>query len=519
MLNGHLKVKLSGDAVSILMDGWCDKRVSASSWGSDGLALSTPEFRATLILLDGAMPAVFDELVSSGDLPNIGRIVLETGESVPATTSFPSTTGVAYLPFLTGCYPGSCNVPGIRWLDSERYQGDWWKGRQHVRSYCSHQGPLLNSDLPEAMPSLFDIEQSSVVLCSPFTRNLTQQRIRTSLARAALGSTAHFARTYKWLDRAVARDLATVARERFRFVFAVFPGVDGLAHSYDPKHPKVLNLYREFDSAIGSYARSGGVDGEHLLVIVSDHGMSRIDRHTDVSVELERRGLRVLRHPLIWRRNPQLAVMVSGNASAQVYLQPGVSRTHRWSIPAIEDGVVKGIPSDLVEWLANLEGIALVAGVDDEDVVVVSRAGRARLTDLGNGDIGYMPETADVLELGGSTIAKHERDWLADSISGRFPDSPMQLIQLFRSSRTGDLVVSASEHADLREDWELPEHRSGHGALTHDHMRCLVAANRELAGPMRSVDVFPAILNHLGHEIPAGIDGCYSGSSVVPQPI
>jgi hypothetical protein len=139
------------------------------------------------------------------------------------------------------------------------------------------------------------------------------------------------------------------------------------------------------------------------------------------------------------------------------------------------------------------------------------------LTDLGDGKIRYVPESADVLELGDSPITKHEREWLAASIAGRFPDSPMQLIQLFRSSRTGDLVLSASEHADLREDWEIPEHRSGHGGLTHDHMRCLVATNSKLTGPLRSVDIFPAILNHLGHEIPAGIDGRYSGSSVVPQ--
>jgi hypothetical protein len=38
-------------------------------------------------------------------------------------------------------------------------------------------------------------------------------------------------------------------------------------------------------------------------------------------------------------------------------------------------------------------------------------------------------------------------------------------------------------------------------------MRCLLATDRPLAGPMRTVDVFPLMVEHLGFEVPAGIDG------------
>jgi len=280
-----------------------------------------------------------------------------------------------------------------------------------------------------------------------------------------------------------------------------------LAHSYDPSHPKVLELYREFDNTIGRYVAAGGLDGDHLMAIVSDHGLTRIKRHTDVATVLQDRGFRVLRHPTIWRKNPQLAVMVSGNASAQLYLEPGVSRTHRWSIPSIEAGQVSGIPGGLVKDLAELEGVAIVIGVDGADVVVVSHDGRARLVDLGDGQISYNPETADVLELGASACTKHEREWLADSIDGRFPDSPAQLLQLFRSARAGDLVLSATEHSDLRQEWEHPEHLSGHGGLSREDMRCVVATNRPREGPMRTADVFGVIVDHLGHVVPGGIDG------------
>ena len=40
------------------------------------------ERRATLFIMDGARPDVFDYLAARGDLPNISRYVLERGGSV-----------------------------------------------------------------------------------------------------------------------------------------------------------------------------------------------------------------------------------------------------------------------------------------------------------------------------------------------------------------------------------------------------------------------------------------------------
>jgi len=69
------------------------------------------------------------------------------------------------------------------------------------------------------------------------------------------------------------------------------------------------------------------------------------------------------------------------------------------------------------------------------------------------------------------------------------------------------LVVSAAPGFDLRDEWEIPELRAGHGSLLADHMLCLSAISKPVRGPMRSVDVFPMVLDHLGHPVPANIDG------------
>src|SRR5438477_475406 len=73
--------------------------------------------RAFFLLLDGARPDVFQALLGDGDLPNVARHVIERGGLATATTVFPSVTGVAYATYVTGCYPRSTNLPGVKWLD------------------------------------------------------------------------------------------------------------------------------------------------------------------------------------------------------------------------------------------------------------------------------------------------------------------------------------------------------------------------------------------------------------------
>ena len=82
--------------------------------------------RTIVLLADGARADVIDELATQGKLPNISAHIIEPGAKLDAVTVFPSTTGPAYFPFLTGCTPGACNVPGIRWFDKTKFKGLGW---------------------------------------------------------------------------------------------------------------------------------------------------------------------------------------------------------------------------------------------------------------------------------------------------------------------------------------------------------------------------------------------------------
>jgi len=261
------------------------------------------EARAVLVLIDGARADVLRELLGRGDLPNLARWVIEPGGLAVGTTVFPSTTGVAYIPFLFGRYPGSVGVPGIRWLDRARAARGWREQWRAARSYCGVQGGLLNSDIAPA-PSLFDLVPDSIAICTPLTRGLAAGAHRIPTRRVVLGAAAHYIGTYPVLDRAVARAWLDAADEAWRFLFVVFPGVDGISHLKDPLHPAVLESYRLVDRALGDFVARVRRRGEELpaFFVVSDHGMTVMRDHSDVAVQLERDGIPTLRHPAhVWR--------------------------------------------------------------------------------------------------------------------------------------------------------------------------------------------------------------------------
>ena len=103
---------------------------------------------------------------------------------------------------------------------------------------------------------------------------------------------------------------------------------------------------------------------------------------------------------------------------------------------------------------------------------------------------------------------KSAEDLLCLTIDTARPDAAVQLEQLFRAERAGDLLISARQGYDLRGRWEVPEHKSTHGALVPPQMHVPVIINHPIApGPLRTSDVFATVLRLLGKEPPEGIDG------------
>jgi hypothetical protein len=169
---------------------------------------------------------------------------------------------------------------------------------------------------------------------------------------------------------------------------------------------------------------------------------------------------------------------------------------------------LKRAMTELTDWLLEAPAVDIVGTRQpDGRVRVDSRRGSAILGES-EGTITYELLTTD--PFGYATIPNeldHESALQITAASGH-PDGLLQLAQIFRSARTGDVVVSATPGYDLRERFERPEHRSSHGALHVAHMSVPLAVSSPIeGGPARTADVFSMVLEHLGIDEPAGVDG------------
>lgn len=465
--------------------------------------------RCFLLLIDGLRPDVAEAELAAGRLPALARLVA-SGGATRAITSFPSTTSVSYLPFLTGCTPGTCNVPSIRWLDRTRYDGRWWRSRDAVRSYCGYQAGMLDADIDPAVRTIFELVPESVGIFTMIARGLTPERNPASVERQFWGAVAHYALWHQPSDDAVAGHLLQAVDGPSRFVFAQFPAVDGYTHQSHPHAERVVQSLHEVDGVVGRLmdrlAARGELD-ETLLLVVSDHGASVVHQHLDLAEWFREQGVRTMSHPVVWERHPRAAVMVAGNGSAMVYAHPDEPREERWPMARLRRPHTFGTGSDLVERLLQEPAVALVAAEAGTDRVTVADTGGEAVISRSEGQIRYQPQSGDPLRIGEAWEGT-DREWLTHTFGFAMPDAPYQLLDQFRASRTGDLVVVGREGYDFRERFEIPEHRSGHGSLIRAHMQTPLWSNRRPERiAMRTVDLFPTMLEWLGVAMPERMDG------------
>ena len=466
--------------------------------------------RVILMLVDGLRPDVAETELGRGRLPHLAAMVGKGGAG-RALTVFPSTTLVAYLPFLTGCTPGRCNIPSARWLDRRRYTGRWWRDRQFVRSYCGYQADQLDHDIAPQVRTVFQLVPESLGIFTPITRGLTPDRDPSRRLRKRLAGLGHYyLPAVQRADEAAGRALLDEADGNWRFIFAQFPAVDGFSHRLGHESLPVKRALHRIDGVVGVLRERLAAAGElrdTLILMVSDHGFADVHTHLDLGDWFRRQGVRTLTHPELWVCSPSAAVMVNGNGSAMVYARPGIARRRRLCLDELRQPEAFGAGRDLVGALVREPAVAFVAAAEGHaGVALLSADGQAVLRQRGRW-LTYEPDAGDPLRLGGPRRATADQ-WLQAAATDHYPDAAVQLLGLFRADRTGDLVVVAQQGYDLRRRFEFPSMCAGHGSLERAHMQIPLWSSEPLpATTLRSVDVFPAMLDWLGVDVPFGIDG------------
>ena len=457
---------------------------------------------AIIILADGARPDVLRKLAASGEAPHVARAFFTEGYSYDGVTVLPSVSNIAYVPMLTGQYPGPANVPGLRWLEKSKF-GSGKLFLQGHRSYISPAHTMLDDDVSPDLETLFELNPDSLGVRCDLRRGLSEGNNRFShVASMPFMFLAHYLRRGDFVDKIVMSQtiswLEKTNDRRSRFVFLPLVDIDKASHRYGPEHRRTIRSYKRLDSMVGmllDWLRKQGLWSRTHLMLTSDHGHTETNQHLDVSGLLSELGYSVFEHPNIQRRSVDAAVMVSGNSFANLYF----ASQGRWDRPltfeeleAEHSNALHAIRQrEEVEWYACRRAGGGVKVVSRDGEAVIGRDGE---------NYEYAFTGADPLRLGLRHNSVSRSEALDLTIRTDFPDALEQLWHLFDSERTGDVALTAKPGYDLRGWREFPRHRSSHGALCKEQMAVPILSNLLFSaeGGMRTVDLFPTVAESLG---------------------
>ncbi len=464
-----------------------------------------------ILVADGARPDSLAAAIDDGSLPALARLRAE-GAAYTVTSAFPSVTGPAYAPFLLGRYPGPVGLPALRWFDRARTDASF---PHYTRSYVGHEMRHVDADLATDCPTMFELVPRSLGSLSMIQRGLHRKKRLGASARFMLRvARTHFSGdASRWLtiDREMGREVASRVRaERPDFVFAALTGIDKASHAEGHDHGLVADAMRIVDQVAAELrhdAERGGWWDETHLWVVSDHGHSEVTDHDDLAGAVADAGNRVVAHPWIYRMRPDVAVMVSGNAMAHLYLDLAARQRPWWPALATRWGAL----AEMLVQRSSVD-IALLPHSPTSCEVVTARRGRAMVerTAVTGGTPTYTYRRLDGDPLGiGANLCGVSGDEAYDAtFSGDYPDSVVQIANLAGAARSGEIILSAARGWDFRARFEPIPHRSSHGALHREHMLVPLVVNHPTAGlPRRTVDVMPSALKLLGIAPPATLDG------------
>ena len=448
--------------------------------------------RVIFYLIDGARPDILKALAAEGHIPNIKKYMMEEGAFEVGTTCFPSTTGPAYLPFLTGQLPGAHDITGIRWFDKEQYfKGRW--GRNAMRSYCGYEAKYFNDDMNEAYPSLLELYPKNFNIYNMITKGVKEENDLTKKQKSKLYFNAHFKHTHHIVDEIGHGHLMDAIENEFEFIFAVFPSIDWDSHTYHFKDDRTVEAYKIADRSLGELVdklKAQGTWDDTLIVMASDHGLTSTHSHLDLGRFFKKHKYRVLEYPTIWTIAPQVSVFISGNSFATLSFLDQKTLYHKDDLYAkhakVMDSLVAHEAIDFIVMRKSDSALSVINA--DGEALIEIKEGQMRYSCLSANPFG-LDENAGWLDDTAAYTLCYESD---------YPDALVQCKQLFESKKSGDIAVSANVGYDLRDFWEIPEHKGSHGSLHKDHMLVPILLSKKLVHtPVRTTEVFHIIKNYI----------------------
>ena len=457
-----------------------------------------------LFMASGLGSGTFREALARGDMPNVSRHIVERGGIGDAIGSFPSTLGPASTPFVTGCLPGTCDIPASRWFDRTVNPGRVLT-MNRFRDYSGWGAYAMDSDLSKSVRTIYEYSRQAVNIFGMLNRGCGLVRDPSFFRTHRMFAEATRPEEVKEAGEAAFHWFTQAARRETDFVFYRFQPM--LAHGPDGMtEESVMKACREIDLYVGraiELLKSQGMYENTALMLACDYSTGDVRTTFNLEDFMSSRfknATTPARRVRDWQGADAIA-LTSGTSMAHLY----VRKEGSWAQQSfIEDIEKRGFVGALLEQ----DGVDVIAGRSVEGgIVVQSRRGRAHVLEDADGRITYIPKSGDPFGLESVPQVMNSAECKAVTERSDYPDGILQMLQLFRSRRTGDLVLSASEGVVMATDAEASSGIT-HGSLRGEHTRVPFATSVSGGvGLIRTSDVFALTLALLGIESAHAIDG------------
>lgn len=461
----------------------------------------------TVFLLDGARQDVVFRELQAGRLPHIARLGHEGAIIERGIASFPSMTGYAYYPFVTGLDSTRSGILGLRWFDRSRDKGN-------LRSYVGTTNDQMSVDFAPHPKLLYERfgDQHSFSLNTYANRGV-KRNAKTGLAYAR----AKYHRTL-WILSAIGKiplvgkliapdweeaedigvDLAIEdLKKQPKIQWVTLASMDAHQHiaGTDERYAEII---RYADTLIGRYreaSRALGQEENRIYLITTDHGATDADKNLDLrevlqnccDLKAERDGstnvfASDVEQPLSEWFDQDAAVVINGDMLNYLYFRdPDRSGADAWRDPLLLDRLRSFRGKDVVEGLRHEPGLRFVMGWSNQQQAakVFTSRGEATIREQ-QGGLSYTFTGEDPFAYHGDPRVTplldgkphDQRSWLDATFDTAFPDAVYRVHRLLTAPGIPDIVVTAATGWDLGKDYEIivGNYRGGHGGLSADQM-------------------------------------------------
>lgn len=502
----------------------------------NGKHKSTTDKTVTIVLIDGLSKEIFEHLLKEGSLPFCNELIDESIYVSNGIGAFPSMTGYAFYPFITGMKAPDSGIYGLRWFDRSLDYGN-------LRNYVGRTNIQMNNDLSYQYKNLFELNDDYYTASiNTYMNRGVHHSLKTGWAHTAAKysqvSLFSFLRAVPFIGKDISKNhfqheslVTDLAIEQLKLnpkvQWITYPSLDAHNHVHGTDETYFALLQHldhelnRLDQAIKALNQK-----DRMLVVVSDHGVLDVNVNVDIPAIINKElGLKIERGPSTHLSTDQLDdpladfvndngfFVINGNLSAYIYMtEPDIEGTQAWRSP-IDGKTLVHYPLlhgevNLPAFVANIEGVELTTYKISEDTLVVLNGQDEAFISKDSSDYySYYPTHGDPLLYQDLLIpgkSYYKDSLLLMTVDAEFPYSMVRLWELMEKTNAPDIVLTTKEGYDIAKDYEIfvENYKGGHGGIHRDllsvpYIMRIPGIQKQKIKVARAEDIGATILDYL----------------------